>query len=101
MTSQAQKRGERAAVESIFPPERYEAIGSEAPDFRVRALAGAGEFGVEVTQLYESGSKARLVNIPNDVPHLLAGGDPIHKHDAHLAPQELVVKRGHDGSRIP
>jgi hypothetical protein len=40
-----------------------------------------------------------LANVPNYVPDLLAGAAPIHKDDAHLARQELVVERGHDRSR--
>jgi hypothetical protein len=97
MTTEAKKQEERALLELIFPAEQYQATCSEAPDFRVRV--GAEEFGAEVTQLYESGSNARLANVPSYVPNLLAGAAPIHKDDAHLARQELVVQRGHDGSR--
>lgn len=38
-------------------------------------------FGVEITELFEDGSSARLVKIPDYMQRLWDGGEPVHKDD--------------------
>ncbi|HEX9782263.1 MAG TPA: hypothetical protein VGA56_05960, partial [Opitutaceae bacterium] len=54
---------------------------SECPDFLVRLFDGSNYFGVEVTELYQSETNARLDRISGYSDELLDGHDFRHKDD--------------------
>ena len=42
------------------------------------------EFGVEVTDLYQTEANARLVNVPGYAPQLFTGGPHMHRDDVDI-----------------
>lgn len=73
------------------------------PDFILRHLSGSPPFGVEVTELYQSGTFARLRNIPNYTTSLIEGAPHRHKDDklnAQIVDIQLQKKDGSTGERM-
>ena len=74
----------------VFPNER--------PDFLVRLAAESAEFGVEVTEFFDSEVEARLQRLPGYVGELLDGGDIRHKEDRRHLTVDKVSLRDADGT---
>jgi len=78
------KRRERGILWSVYRDDEFKEQareGDERPDFVLRRNGGVNSFGVEVTELYQSESLARIGRIPTYGRDLLAGGRHIHKAD--------------------
>lgn len=54
---------------------------SERPDFIVRTRPSASAYGVEITELFQTESHARLYRSESYMPSLFEGGPLIHKED--------------------
>src|SRR5437879_3899691 len=70
----------------------------DRPDFVLRQSASTTEFGVEVTELYETEADARVQQHPSYVPDLLAGKPHMHKDDLSLLKVEKVQIHDKDGN---
>jgi hypothetical protein len=68
------------------------------PDFILRHLSGSPPFGVEVTELYQSATFARLTNIPNYTTSLIEGAPHRHKDDITSAQVVDIQLQHEDGS---
>lgn len=83
MTRKATKTSERDIFDSVYEATRVEEVTpSEHPDFLVKAKGEDKQFGVEITELFLSGTNARLERMSGYVTDLLAGSDFKHKADA-------------------
>ncbi|GAA4758056.1 hypothetical protein GCM10023328_47380 [Modestobacter marinus] len=72
---------ERLAVEVVYDAAELDKLEpGDKPDF-VLAKRYGPEFGVEVTDLYETESNARLINVPGYIGQLFEGGPHIHRDD--------------------
>lgn len=83
---------ERMALEVVYVPAELEMLEpGDKPDF-VLAKRHGPEFGVEVTDLYQTESNARLINVPGYITQLFEGGPHIHQDDiAVLQVSEFAV----------
>jgi hypothetical protein len=84
---------ERAILRTVYNETEFERIEEgEEPDFVLHHKRGGAPFGVEVTELYASGTDARLKNIPGYSRTLMAGGRHEHRDDiGALRVSEVVV----------
>src|ERR1700737_4615489 len=57
---------------------------SDSPDFLLRHPSSDMQFGVEVTELYETESDARARFHESYIDDLLAGAPPMHRDDAEV-----------------
>jgi hypothetical protein len=91
MPSQDKKQREREIVELVYGSRKlFKIDDNEQPDFLARLAPLDEPFGIEVTEFFQSESKARLDRIPGYVGELLDGGAFRHGVD----PQELSVGKG-------
>jgi hypothetical protein len=91
MATQDKKERERAIVESVYGSRMpFKIDDNEQPDFVARLAPLDEPFGIEVTEFFQSASKARLDRIPGYVGELLDGGAFRHRVDR----QELTVGKG-------
>lgn len=73
---------ELSALRRVYLPDDFESVRpQDSPDFVLRHHRAATQFGVEVTELYESQAEARIVQRPEYVSDLLAGGRHMHRDD--------------------
>jgi hypothetical protein len=87
MNTDAKKVRERKILDLVYADRHVEEIvPSERPDFIVSSRGGR-QFGVEIAELYQSQTTARLDRIPGYSSELLDGGDFRHKDDA----QQITV----------
>lgn len=82
MDSNGKKTRERQIFDMVYGGQSFESIvDSECPDFLVRHSHENTCFGVEVTELYQSETNARLKHIDGYVGDLLNGNNVRHKDD--------------------
>jgi hypothetical protein len=75
---------ELLALKVVYNPSELEKLEpGDKPDF-VLAKRHGPEFGVEVTDLYQSEANARLVNVPGYAPRLFTGGPHMHRDDVDI-----------------
>ena len=78
------KKEERewAILRTVYKENEFEWVThQDVPDFELRHRGSTAEFGVEVTELYETESHARARSHPTYIGNLLAGGPHMHKDD--------------------
>jgi hypothetical protein len=76
------KESERSILRLIYDESVYaEVLDYERPDFLLRHYDCPESFGVEVTELYHSGTSARLHNLPDYLMRLIDGGTHLHHDD--------------------
>lgn len=91
MAIQHKKQRERSIVELVYGSRMPFALDdSEQPDFLAKLAPLDKPFGIEVTEFFQSESKARLERIPGYVGQLLDGGNFRHRVDQ----RELTVGKG-------
>jgi len=91
MPSQDKKQREREIVELVYGSRGlFKIDDSEQPDFLARLALLDEPFGIEVTEFFQSESKARLDRIPGYVGELLDGAAFRHRVDH----QDLSVGKG-------
>lgn len=89
---------ERVALEVVYDPaELDKLVPGDKPDF-VLAKRFGPDFGVEVTDLYQTESNARLINVPDYLPQLFAGGPHMHKDDIEVLQVGEFVIQDKDGN---
>lgn len=92
---QARKKTmELEIVKMVYPDaEKYiKSIDQEQPDFLVAGLQKKVVFGIEVTELYQNESSARLKHIPGYVDALVERREYRHKDDVNrLKPDEFEI----------
>ncbi len=72
------------ALKVVHNPSELEKLEpGDKPDFVVGKRHGP-EFGVEVTDLYQTEANARLVNVPGYAPQLFTGGPHMHRDDVDI-----------------
>ena len=79
------KERERAILRTVYDETEFSEVSrqeEERPDFIIRRGQSSTTFGVEITELYESPSVARLKRMPGYVDQLLTKGGVRHKDDA-------------------
>lgn len=83
MTPVERKRAqERIILEMVYDPTEFAEITErERPDFSLRRLTTDDPFGVEVTQVFENESIARLNLLDGYMAQLFEGGRHRHKDD--------------------
>ena len=82
MTPEEKKRDEFRLLRCVYDVDGFESVTpSERPDFIIRPGGTRGLFGVEVTEIFQSESDARLDRLPGYAAQLFAGGEPRHKDD--------------------
>jgi hypothetical protein len=87
-------------LRSVFDVDSFESVTpSERPDFLISRDAHLGAFGVEVTEVFQSGSIARLERMPGYATHLFAGGEPKHKDDHETLALQAVDVENPDGTK--
>lgn len=92
------KQKETAILELIYDGnELAEVVASERPDFRVRQRRQQTYFGVEVTELYQSDSGARLRNIPNYFSEILNDNTYRHRADRDALKVEHITITSAEG----
>lgn len=86
------KQREREILDLVYTGRTIqEIIASERPDFLIRGATGA-QFGVEVAEIYDSQTTARLERIPEYAIELLSGGGFRHKDDiAHTSVGKIDI----------
>jgi hypothetical protein len=84
------KARERSLLEIVYDKGKFTLVETESPDFRLLCKRDDSPFGVEVTELYESQSTARLRNIPGYLEELLAGHAVRHRDDIARLPVSRV-----------
>lgn len=93
------KDRERHIIQSVYDERRFEAVdASERPDFVIRRKHNQGQFGVEVTELFQSEANARATLIPDYVVALLNGERPRHKDDVKALKVEHVTLQDANGN---
>jgi len=76
------KQRERRIFEMVYGNRSFDKImANECPDFLVRQFPASPNFGVEITEVYNSETDARLDRISGYVNQLLDGGSFKHKND--------------------
>jgi hypothetical protein len=74
---------ELTSLRFVYAVDEFASVEhADRPDFVLRHHGAEREFGVEVTELYQSESHARASNHPRYISQLLAGGSLMHKDDA-------------------
>ncbi|MET8051489.1 hypothetical protein ABZU75_28195 [Streptosporangium sp. NPDC005286] len=73
---------ELAILRMIYDEKKFASVQhQDRPDFLLRHHGASTNFGVEVTELYQTESDARANNRPGYIGQLLAGGRYMHKDD--------------------
>ena len=97
MTDKRKKAREREILRAVYDESAFdEVIEQERPDFVLRR-EGLADFGIEITELFDSESDARVRNRPSYVSDLLAGKPPIHKDDIDVLKISEVTISDADG----
>lgn len=82
MDVDTKKQRERRIFEMVYSNRSFDGImANECPDFLVRQFPTSLCFGVEITEVYNSETDARLDRISGYVDQLLDGGGFKHKYD--------------------
>lgn len=74
------KERERSGLLAVYGEDEFDITSGENPDFVLARLSI--EFGVEVTEVFESQSMARARTHPSYISELLAGGKTMHPADS-------------------
>jgi hypothetical protein len=100
MTSAERKRTyERLTLEMIYNPTEYEAIiDQERPDFAIQRHKKSRPFGVEITNLFQDESAARLNMIHGYTQQLFDGGPFRGRQDARRLSVPEVTITDKDGN---
>src|SRR3712207_5507820 len=97
MAGDAKKEAERKIFDLVYGNrESLEVTASERPDFIVQDKKG--RFGVEVTEFFDTESKARLQRIEGYAGDLLEGKPHRHKADRQVLKVTKVDYERRDGS---
>jgi hypothetical protein len=73
---------ERAILRMVYQESEFDSVRhQDCPDFVLSRNRTDAEFGVEVTELYQTESDARVMNKPRYVSDLLDGASHMHKDD--------------------
>lgn len=100
MTRDEKKEYEMRLLRSVFAVDSFESVTpSERPDFLISCGDHVGSFGVEVTEVFQSDSIARLERMPGYAAHLFAGGEPKHKDDYEALALQPVDVENPDGAK--
>ena len=100
MTRFSQKEYELCVLRSVYDVDSFDDVtASERPDFLISRGDHHGCFGVEITEVFRSGSDARLNRLPGYVTHLFAGGEPKHKDDYEALAIQAVDVVNPDGTK--
>ncbi len=86
---------EPACLNTVYVETEFESVRlTDRPDFILQHRSPAPPFGVEVTDLYQSESEARLAEHPDYISELLAGGDHMHRDDQETLKVSTVTIHG-------
>jgi len=100
VTRLSQKEYELRVLRSVYDVDSFDDVtASEGPDFLISRGDGRDPFGVEVTEVFRSGSDARLNRLPGYATHLFAGGEPKHKDDYEALALQAVDVENPDGTK--
>lgn len=76
------KQRERAILDLVYDATEFAGIdAAEAPDFNIRHKHEESLFGVEITELYQSNSDARMKRIPGYFKDIIGNEEYLHKDD--------------------
>lgn len=91
---------ERNILDLVYKDQsKLTVIHKDKPDFIIKNENG-DEFGVEVTELYNNDSDARLKNIPNYTKELIDTKKYRHKHDKKILRVEKISINKLDGEIV-
>jgi hypothetical protein len=97
----SKKEDERRILQQIYDLSEFAEVGaSERPDF-VLTLWNGNRFGVEVTEIFPSGTDARVQKIPGYVEEIIDTSRYRHKEDLGALPVNNVEVQPHDGRCPP
>jgi hypothetical protein len=89
---------ERALFGAVYEDASFaEVTHGDAPDFVLRRHPAEAAFGVEVTEVFETGTDARVRFHPTYVSHLLTGGRHMHRDDVDVLQLTAVTIHDADG----
>ncbi|EHI43294.1 hypothetical protein OPAG_06569 [Rhodococcus opacus PD630] len=97
--STTKARFERAILHSVYDEDRFAEIRHrDRPDFAIHfPVDDPKGFGVEITEIYQSGSDARLLNIQNYFSELIEGRRHRHRDDIEELKVDKVTVTNKDG----
>jgi len=91
-------RRERAILRLVYDEGEFVSVEpQDVPDIVLRHPGSTASFGVEVTELYQTESDARITRHPRYVSELLAGGVHMHRDDIAILDVASVSIRDKDG----
>lgn len=89
---------ERAALQVVYDEEDFDTVTQrESPDF-VLSRRDGDAFGVEITELFDTESDARIMNLPSYISEILAGKPHKHKDDVKTLSVSEVTITDKDGN---
>ncbi|WP_156772254.1 hypothetical protein [Mycobacterium sp. 1245805.9] len=90
---------ERALLRVVYDTKQYSAVRhQEEPDFVLSPNGNGTGFGVEITEVYESESDARLQNIDGYMQELWDGKPHRHRDDIEVLKTGPITLRDKDGN---
>lgn len=79
------KQRERAILDLVYNATEFvEIVAAEAPDFNIRHGREENLFGVEITELYQSNSDARIKHTPGYFKDIIGSEEYRHKDDKNI-----------------
>lgn len=95
----AKRDRERVLLDAVYAPDEFADVDhQDRPDFVIQRHHRSSEsFGVEVTELFETESDARVRARPEYVSTLLEGGRPMHRDDEKILSVSRVRITSKDG----
>ncbi len=95
------KMTERKMIDAVYGNHSLRIEGSERPDFKCSG-DGIEDFGIEVTEFFNTESDARLLKIPKYAVELIKSGNYRHKDDIDEIPvKDVVYHVAATGQKIP
>ncbi len=99
MSQMSKKEQELSALRLVYPDENdREVRPSECPDFVIAHRHNGLAFGVEITEVFQYESDARLLYLPGYFHELISGSEPHHKDDYRTLKVEKAEIINPDGS---
>src|ERR1700737_4022833 len=90
---------EWATLRLVYDDQEFASVAhSDSPDFLLRHPSSDMQFGVEVTELYETESDARARFHESYIDDLLAGAPPMHRDDAEVLAVNRFVLTDSEGN---